>query len=108
MSTPSKLDIIRAAGKLQRQIASEASQEVAAEVHAPADASNVTTRRKAPDAAAVNPLEQISVAQEELQDVSTALLEEQDLLRRLRRPNNPDTETEFEEFADAEDITADT
>ena len=100
MSTPSKLELLRAAGKIQREIALEAQE---AEIHAaPAD-SFVTSRRKAPDAAAVNPIEQISKAQVELEDVSGQLDSDRDLLRHLRRAN-PDTETEFEEeFADAVD-----
>ena len=107
MATPSKLDILRAAGKVQRELAQEI---VAAEVHPEPQRSHVTTgRHAAPHSAAVNPLEQISDAQEELHGVSAQLLSEQDLLRRLRHgANATDTETEFEEFADAEDGAAGT
>ena len=106
MATPSKLDILRAAGKVQREIAREA-EEVTAEVHAPPAQdlfANVTSRRGPPGAAAVDPLAQITRAQDELQDVNDQLNAEQDLLRRLRGASAPETETEFEEeFADAED-----
>ena len=103
MSTPSKLSIFRAAGKVQREMAEEI--QVAAEVHpAPGAMANVTTRR-APAAAAVNPLETIADAQEELEDVSAELRLEQDVLRRLRRgaAGATDAETDIEDYVDAEE-----
>ena len=94
------MDILRAAGKVQREIAREA-EEVAADVHT----SNVTTRRKAPDPVLVDPVDQIDRAQGELQDVNVQLNSDRDLLQRLRG-DTTEPETEFEEFADAEDIAS--
>ena len=102
--TPSKLDILRAAGKVQRELAQEAiaeETEVEVEVHHAADA-NVTSRRRAP--AASSALDQIALAQDELVDVNAQLRSERDLLRRLRDPRAAETETEFEDhYTDAEE-----
>ena len=106
MATPSKLDILRAAGKVQQGLAKDAAGEVVADVHPPATDifANVTSRCGGPGAAAVDPVDQISRAQDELQDVNAQLGADRDLLQHLRGASNPDTETEFEEeFADAED-----
>ena len=104
MATPSKLDILRAAGRVQRELAAEAiTEEVEAQVHA--SDHNVTSRRKAPGAAAIDPVEQIALAQDELVGVNDQLRSDQDLLRHLRG-NAQDTETEFEDhFTDAEEQT---
>ena len=104
-ATPSKLAILRAAGKVQQQLAKEAAGDTTADVHPAADLfSNVTSRRGGPVAAAVDPVDQISLAQDELQDVNAQLDADKDLLRHLRGASNPDTETEFEEeFTDAQD-----
>ena len=74
--TPSKLDIIRAAGKVQREIAADVHKD-ASGADAPAKHVHVTTRRK-------DPLDQISTAQEELHDVQSSLKEDQVLIDRLR------------------------
>ena len=108
MATPSKLEILRAAGKVQRELAKEVlAEEVQVEVHAEQDqdpARHVTGRRRAPGPADVNPIEQIALAEDELVDVNAQLRSDQDLLRRLRGHAAPDTETEFEDhFTDAED-----
>ena len=90
MSTPSKLDIIRAAGKVQLEIAAEA------QIHPP-PGDNVTTRRRQ------DPLEQISNAQDELQDVQSSLQEEQALLRRLLNAGQDGFETAVEDVDDGDD-----
>ena len=100
MATPSKLDILRAAGKVQREFACESGKTVA-DVHD----SNVTTRRKAPDPAPVDPVDQIDRAQGELQDVNLHLDSDRHLLYCLRGTMS-EPETEFEEFTDAEDATS--
>ena len=110
MSTPSKLDIIRAAGQVQREIAAAGAgagtsaaaatgtastdQTVVADVHPP-PSDNVTTRRRRQD-----PLEQIT---EELSDVQSDLRGEQRLLQHLRRVHYPEGE-EFEDALDGDDL----
>ena len=86
MATPSKLDILRAAGQVQR--------EIAAEVHA-SDSANVTTRRRNAD-----PVVQLAGAQEELDQVKTSLKDDERLLHRLRGTRLTDVETEFEDAMD--------
>ena len=87
--TPSKLAILRAAGKVQREL------EVEAEVHN-TQQSNVTVRR-VPGAAAVNPLDQLSVVQEGIEEVEDSLRQDEDLLRHLRQGVASGNETEFED-----------
>ena len=102
--TPSKLAILRAAGQVQREIAADQNttgQQVVADVHHPANPSNVTTRRRQ------DPLEQISVAQDELSQVQSDLQAEQQLLQRLRGTHLTDGETEFEDAQDGEDVDGD-
>ena len=70
--TPSKLAILRAAGKVQREIAQESQLETVADVHA-VEHANVTSRR-GPPAANVDPLEQIASAESQLSDVNSCLL----------------------------------
>ena len=97
--TPSKLSILRAAGKVQREMAEEQAATVNLDT-------NVTQRRRqpAPDPASVNPLDTIAVVHDELQDVSADLRSEQDLLRRLRQGANAEPATDFEDdYVDAED-----
>ena len=93
MATPSKLDILRAAGKVQRELAAE-SQLVEADVHRSADHDNVTTRRRVQ----VGAVEQLSEAQDELLQVQTSLQEDQALLRRLRGTTQDGFETAAEEI----------
>ena len=85
MATPSKLDIIRAAGKVQREIAAEIHQDGAAVP--PPDTSNVTTRRHK------DPVDQITAAQDELGEVQADLQHDQVLLRRLRGTGGVDFST---------------
>ena len=100
--TPSKLAILRAAGQVQREIAADqnaAGQQVLADVHHPTG--NVTTRRRQ------DPLEQITVAQDELSQVQSDLQAEEQLLQRLRGAHLTDGETEFEDAQDGEDVDDD-
>ena len=98
MSTPSKLDIIRAVGQVQREIAASVGAGAGAGtvstdqavVHPPPD-DNVTTRRRRQD-----PLEQMSSAQDELSEVQSDLRGDQQLLQRLCQVHYPDGE-EFED-----------
>ena len=94
MATPSKLDILRAAGKVQREIAAEAVQD---DVALRSSDANVTTRRRGVQ---IDPVEQIVEAQEELQLVQDSLQEDQQLLHRLRGAAADGFETAAEDLAD--------